>query len=341
MDGVPYAFCEAVCATLLENKFSELGELSGQYGDITRRWYPNMAYYVSAVEDGMEKLGYLRYFLSTQELRTIREIEDVPKKFITTVLINLRDGEEENVCREIVKRFPYSSCQFWLLSSSINEAWVDFACSLKRLDSVAITKKLDDNSISLFKKLVDGHKLFWLPMCEKACEGGMLDALKILLCQDQFAHLKIRNDREGPWKSTVVGDLLQFWSENGEKVRGKRLTLEKNCEGGVNQLEKFVLERAEINGRNVQTIQEVLTRCSKEECDFLDKYYRQHNYLFNTPSCVYKFEEGEGDDRQRLYISFDCKHGKNRTTERQYASHEGVDDFSLIRGTNSFHVFFG
>uniref|UniRef100_A0A1I8A272 BPTI/Kunitz inhibitor domain-containing protein n=1 Tax=Steinernema glaseri TaxID=37863 RepID=A0A1I8A272_9BILA len=81
-------------------------------------------------------------------------------------------------------------------------------------------------------------------------------------------------------------------------------------------------------------------RCSKEECDFLDKYYWHHNFYFDEPSCVYKYEEGEGDDRRRLYISFDCDHGKKRTTGPRYASCEGVDNLSLLRGAKYIYVLF-
>uniref|UniRef100_A0A1I7Z1K0 TIR domain-containing protein n=1 Tax=Steinernema glaseri TaxID=37863 RepID=A0A1I7Z1K0_9BILA len=339
MDGVPFAFCEALYSTL---HTSELGELSGHYGNIARNDYPNVADYIDSVVDGHEKQGYLRYQSDGRKVRTPEEIEAVPKKSVRFVSILIDDGNKVNACREIVNRFPYSRYQFGLHSSSINEAWVDFACSLKRLNTVVVIKKLDEDAIPLFQKFVDGHKLSWLYVCEEACEGGMLALLKMLLCQDQFPDLSIRNDLEGPWKSTVVRDLLHFWSVSSHKLRGTKFSVEHNCEGGVQQLEEFVLRRAAIitDDRNIPTIQEVLTRCSQEECDFLEKYYRLRSNCFKTPSCVYKFEEGTGDKRRKLYISFECNHGKNRTTGRQYASCEGVDDLSLMRGTNSLRVLF-
>uniref|UniRef100_A0A1I7ZTB9 TIR domain-containing protein n=1 Tax=Steinernema glaseri TaxID=37863 RepID=A0A1I7ZTB9_9BILA len=304
-----------------------------------------MADYIASVEDGVEHSGVLRYWSSKQELHKPEEMEAVPKKSVSVVLINLLDGKQENICREIVKRYPYSSYQFVLYSSSIDKAWVEFACSLKRLDTVMIRKKLEDDSIPLFQKLVDGRKLSWLPINEEACEGGIEEILKSLFCQDQFKHLQIRNDLEGPWKSTTVRDLLQFWSENGEKLRGARLTVSGNCGDGVDQLEQFVLHRAAINTRGgtseIKT-RNVLTLCSKEECDFINKYYQHHNFRFITPSCVYKFEEGKGDDQRKLYISFSCAHGKNRANGRYGSgSREGVNDLSLMRGTKLLHVVFG
>uniref|UniRef100_A0A1I8AQV6 FBD domain-containing protein n=1 Tax=Steinernema glaseri TaxID=37863 RepID=A0A1I8AQV6_9BILA len=352
MDDVPYSFCEAVCATLCRRRIPSLGELSGYYGDIAWSTYPNLADYIvsltrtnvrqkvasvfvwkTALKDGVKKRGHLFNVFSHRKLRT-----PLPKKFVRDVVIQLRDGTEEDVSRTVVNRFPLSFHSFELHSSSINKAWVDFACSLKRQCCIAIMKKLDDDSIPLFKTIVDAKKLSWLSICEEACDGSMLEILKTLIYQDHFEHLKIWNNY-CPWKSAVVRDLLQFCSENSEKIRGTRLIVEKNCEGGVQQLEEFVLQRAAIKGRNVQTIQDVLKVCSKEECDFLDKYYRHHNYSFTTPSCVYKFEEGEGEERRRLYISFDCRN-RTRTTGRQYASREGIDDLSLMRGTRELHVLF-
>uniref|UniRef100_A0A1I8APJ9 Glutathione S-transferase n=1 Tax=Steinernema glaseri TaxID=37863 RepID=A0A1I8APJ9_9BILA len=73
MDGVPYAFCEAVCAILLKNLFPTVGELSGHYGDLVRRTYPNMANYVVSVEDGVEKPEYLRYVSTNLKLHTPEE----------------------------------------------------------------------------------------------------------------------------------------------------------------------------------------------------------------------------------------------------------------------------
>uniref|UniRef100_A0A1I8A5A3 FBA_2 domain-containing protein n=1 Tax=Steinernema glaseri TaxID=37863 RepID=A0A1I8A5A3_9BILA len=298
MDRVPIAFHDAVCATLYTDALSSLGELSGYFGYLARSTWRDRAYYVSSVKDGIEKEGHINYDSDGRKVSASEEIEAVPKKSVHIVMINLYDRKEENVSRAIVKRYPYSSFQFALLSSSINEAWVDFACSLKRLDTVLIMKTLDDDVIRLFQKLVDGRKFCWLPIFEEACEGNMLALLKMLLCQDQFMHLKIRNNLEGPWNSTVVQDLLQFWSENSEKV------------------------------------------CPKEECDYIDKCYRHHNLCFSEPSCVYKFEEGKGDDRRRLYISFGCAHGKERTNGRRYASREGVDDLRLMRGTTLLRVLF-
>uniref|UniRef100_A0A1I7ZGV3 FBA_2 domain-containing protein n=1 Tax=Steinernema glaseri TaxID=37863 RepID=A0A1I7ZGV3_9BILA len=320
MDEVPFAFCEAVYATLFNNTLPSLGELSGHYGDIARRMYPNMVDYVVSVKDGAEKPEFLYYNFDGRKVRTPGEIEAVPKKFVCRATIHLWDGKKENVSRAIVKRYPYARYQFKLNSSSINEDWVDLACSLKRLNTVVIKKKLDDDAIRLFQKLVDSQKLSWLVVHEKACEGGFFDVLKSLLCQDYFKGLKINKKSGGPWRSTVVRDLLEFWSENGEKVRGTRFSVHENCVGGIQQLEEFVLERAGVSptlaaatGGSGLTdtlrtfgMNFALKLCSKEECDLIDKYYQHNHTLYYKPSCVYKYEEGEGDERRRIYISFDC-----------------------------------
>uniref|UniRef100_A0A1I7ZTB7 TIR domain-containing protein n=1 Tax=Steinernema glaseri TaxID=37863 RepID=A0A1I7ZTB7_9BILA len=339
MDGVPFAFCEAVCGTIFRGTLRTLGELSGYYGDLARRTYSSMVDYIASVEDGVEHSGFLRYWSSKQELHKREEMEAVSKKFVQILTIHLLDGKEVSVCREIVKRFPYSSYQFALRSSTINEAWVQFACSLKRLDALVLMEKLDDDAIRLFQKFVDGRKLFWLPLCEEACGGVMLEVLKALLCQEQFTFLTILSDSEGPWKSTVVQDLLHFWSENGAKLRGKTLSLEENCKDGVQQLEQFLLHRAASKRPKVTLIQEVLEVCSKEECDFLEKYYQHNHTIYNTPSCVYKYEEGEGDERRRLYISFECASEDGQERERP-KSPNGYSDLNLMRDTCVLRVKF-
>uniref|UniRef100_A0A1I8A134 TIR domain-containing protein n=1 Tax=Steinernema glaseri TaxID=37863 RepID=A0A1I8A134_9BILA len=182
MDRIPFAFREALCAILFQDTLENLSELSGSYGKLAQNTFYNLIEYVK----GAGEPGYLQYLCSGREVHAPEEIEAIPKKFVRHATIHFDDREEENVCQEIVRRFPYADFQFVLLSSSINEAWVNFACSLKRLDTVAIREKLDDNSIRLFQKVVDSRKLYWLPLYEEACEGDMLELLKNLLCQEQF-----------------------------------------------------------------------------------------------------------------------------------------------------------
>uniref|UniRef100_A0A1I7ZTH4 AMP_N domain-containing protein n=1 Tax=Steinernema glaseri TaxID=37863 RepID=A0A1I7ZTH4_9BILA len=57
MDGVPFAFCEAVCVTLCRRRIPPLGELSGYYGDIARSAYPSLSDYVGIVKNGVEEQG--------------------------------------------------------------------------------------------------------------------------------------------------------------------------------------------------------------------------------------------------------------------------------------------
>uniref|UniRef100_A0A1I8AEE1 TIR domain-containing protein n=1 Tax=Steinernema glaseri TaxID=37863 RepID=A0A1I8AEE1_9BILA len=242
MDTVPLSFFEAVCAGLCITTLPAGAKLSGYCGKTVRSTLANKALYYCDVKDGVEGSQYLKYVSSGREVRTPEEIEAVPKKFVQDLLIHW-DGKKENVSREILKRFPYSRHQFWIHSSSINEAWVDFARSLNRV-SVGIILKLDDNAIPLLQKLVDSRKLLWLPIYEEACEGAIMEVLKSLLCQEQFTCLYVRRFSAGPWNSVVVLELLKFWAENSEQLRGTKLTVGGHCEDGVQQLEKFILERA-------------------------------------------------------------------------------------------------
>uniref|UniRef100_A0A1I8AQQ6 NTF2 domain-containing protein n=1 Tax=Steinernema glaseri TaxID=37863 RepID=A0A1I8AQQ6_9BILA len=78
----------------------------------------------------------------------------------------------------------------------------------------------------------------------------------------------------------------------------------------------------------------------KSARDFIDKYYVHNRHVFRKPSCVFKYEEGEGEEERRLYISFDC--GKERQPCEQWrrASHEGQKDLSLMRDTRLLFILF-
>uniref|UniRef100_A0A1I7ZHB8 Tub domain-containing protein n=1 Tax=Steinernema glaseri TaxID=37863 RepID=A0A1I7ZHB8_9BILA len=80
--------------------------------------------------------------------------------------------------------------------------------------------------------------------------------------------------------------------------------------------------------------------CSKEECDFIDKYYRHRYALYYKPSCVYKYEEGEGDERRRIYISFDCSKEGDTSTGLRSASFSGHNELKLMRETDILYIFF-
>uniref|UniRef100_A0A1I7ZYL4 FBA_2 domain-containing protein n=1 Tax=Steinernema glaseri TaxID=37863 RepID=A0A1I7ZYL4_9BILA len=171
--------------------------------------------------------------------------------------------------------------------------------------SFTIWEQLDDHAVKLFKEIVKRQKLPKLQINEDACEGGIVEVVESLFCQDQFHDLTIKNYIDGPWKSSVVSKLLQFWSVNSRPLRGKNFILKHLCQDGVKQLQEFVSQRQSSTSSEVE-IQKALVVCSQEETDYIDKYYRHQHFLFRKPSCVYKFEEGEGDERRRLYISFEC-----------------------------------
>uniref|UniRef100_A0A1I7Y261 Uncharacterized protein n=1 Tax=Steinernema glaseri TaxID=37863 RepID=A0A1I7Y261_9BILA len=135
-------------------------------------------------------------------------------------------------------------------------------------------------------------------------------------------------------------------------LRGKRLVLETICEGGGKQLEEFLIHSASFSfGLLLRmtvfmaphfVLPRVLKVCSKEECDVIKKKYRHNNRRFQKPSCVYKFEEGGGSERRRLFISFECATEEEHETGRPMlpASHRGLDDLGLMRASSLLQVLF-
>uniref|UniRef100_A0A1I8AFD7 FBA_2 domain-containing protein n=1 Tax=Steinernema glaseri TaxID=37863 RepID=A0A1I8AFD7_9BILA len=297
MNTVPYAFCERVCDILATKKLDEAEKLSSYYGTLARIVQERTALYVCAVENGIYVTEYLSY--TTRENVTSREeIDAVPKNHVCAATINFHDAGERQLSQEIVSRFPYSEHKFVLHLSSINPAWVDFACSLKRI-GLGILEKLESSAIPLLRKLINNGTIFELLMKSEVCESETIEVLTPLFCQEQFQALHIGSLCGTPWETSAVHDILQFWSMHGEKMRGKWLTLMYSS-GAVHDLETFLHQKSALG------LEDALKVCSKEECHFIDKYYRHHNYHFKTPSCVYKFEDGEEDERRRLYISFEC-----------------------------------
>uniref|UniRef100_A0A1I7ZQ38 F-box domain-containing protein n=1 Tax=Steinernema glaseri TaxID=37863 RepID=A0A1I7ZQ38_9BILA len=341
MDNVPFAFSELLIARLYAYGRSQAKKLSGSYGKLARRALEHNARYVCELKRGVQVREYVESTHNLQRVQTTGEINAVVKKFVRGVWISLDDAEYENVLREIVQRFPYSHHNFILTSSSIDKAWVDFACSLKTLQCVSIMKQLDDNALRLFQKIIMGKKLTKLWMHPDACEGSTMEIPKSLLCQEQFEKLFIQMIQWGSWKTAPVRELLQLWSENSERVRGKYLTLETNCRSGIEQLEEFLIGRKQSVG-----IENVLQICSKDECDLINKEYLHNHFVFSTPSCVYKYEEEEGVIRgPRLYISFECAHdfpSIENIPKRQNrpAIYDGHNDLRLMRDTRFFRILF-
>uniref|UniRef100_A0A1I8AK05 FBA_2 domain-containing protein n=1 Tax=Steinernema glaseri TaxID=37863 RepID=A0A1I8AK05_9BILA len=237
---------------------------------------------------------------------------------------------------KIVRRFPYSSYSFALSSSSISEAWIDFASSLRRLENVIIVKKLDDDALRLFQKLVTGRKLSSLMMLAEVC--GSMEVIKTLLCQDQFKNLPIWNNFED-WNGAAVGELLQFWSENSEELRGKSLILGNNCKGGVEQLEQFVLRRASPTA--TEDLGKVLKVCSTEECNFINRVFHHDNITYVKSPYVYKYEDAREGNARSLYVSFKCPTQEERRNMPRFpAGYDGYDDLSVMRYTTCLQIFF-
>uniref|UniRef100_A0A1I8AD34 FBA_2 domain-containing protein n=1 Tax=Steinernema glaseri TaxID=37863 RepID=A0A1I8AD34_9BILA len=354
MDRVPIAFCDHLCGLLSINGLQGAKELSGPYGQIAQCTFEHAVGYICSVKDGIEEDPVVSYEWNYPELEVPEAIEAVPKKFVRDVWIYLLDSEDERVSRKLVKRFPHATYHFVLGIQSINEAWVDFACSLNRLQRVAITKKLDDDALRLFQRLITSRKLFALMLHPKACEGAAMELPKSLFFQDQFEELRIQNPNGAPWRNTLVREVLEFWSENGDRLRGKHFVMDKNCESGIEQLEEFLLRRtlatvcptllrvpaATLQIGRIFLVQRALEVCSKEECDLIDKEYRHNHTTFRIPSCVYKYEEGGETQRRRLYFSFECDKYREWQHLWRPASHNGHKDFTLMRNTSSLHILF-
>uniref|UniRef100_A0A1I7ZZB8 F-box domain-containing protein n=1 Tax=Steinernema glaseri TaxID=37863 RepID=A0A1I7ZZB8_9BILA len=337
MDGVPSAFFERLCATLYPYSLNRARNLSGIFGELAQIARRHTSHYVTNVKDGEERGFFLFYRCTGRQVIIPEEIDAAPKKFVRYVSIHLRDAEKVTVCREIVRRYPYAEYDFVIHCSAINEDWIHLACQLKSLRCLAIRTKLDDNAIPVLQKLADGRKLAFLHMDEEVCESGILKVVKSLLCQVQFIALEFTNETDGSWHSDVVREILEFWSENSEHLKGKQFFFHgENCEGGVQQVEEFMTKRTPLGG------QLPLKICSNEECDFIHKEYTQSSVIFVKPSCMYKYDEGEGDERRRLYISFECANEDERRIGKRnlLAGHNGHDDVGLMRATNLLCVLF-
>uniref|UniRef100_A0A1I8ACL5 F-box domain-containing protein n=1 Tax=Steinernema glaseri TaxID=37863 RepID=A0A1I8ACL5_9BILA len=347
MDDVPFYFYQQCCQLLSAHGLWAAQELSGYYGLLASSVLKDWADYSTTIKDGIERESFIVHPGTNRKIVTSLEIEAVPKKFVRNLSICLQDAKDETVSLKLLRRLPYAECNFVLFSPTINEAWVDFANSLKRLGPVCMKqKKFDSNAIRLLQKLVAGQKLSTLTVYAEACEN-IMDELTSLLCQNQFEKLVIWNYHQGRWTGAAVRHLLEFWSQNSEKLKGKNLLLQEGCSGGVDQLEQFVLPRAlkADPTKKVSTLQEVLEFSSKKECDFIDKEYRHNHFYFAKPSCVYKFEEGEGGEKHRIYISFEIAvqvTKKFPTAKRQHrpANFNGRRDLHLMRNTNDLHILF-
>uniref|UniRef100_A0A1I8A5E7 FZ domain-containing protein n=1 Tax=Steinernema glaseri TaxID=37863 RepID=A0A1I8A5E7_9BILA len=151
------------------------------------------------------------------------------------------------------------------------------------------------------------------------------------------------NDQED-WDGAVVRDLLTFSSENYGKVRGKILAVSTKCKGAVEQIEEFVLQKAlatfcpnhyltfmpqcAFMKQYLLDIKGGLKVCSKEECEAIGKEYPENLGMFEEPSCVYKFQEGENEEKRRMYISFKPE----RSGE--------VNDYDLMKRASCIYVMF-
>uniref|UniRef100_A0A1I8APK5 Death domain-containing protein n=1 Tax=Steinernema glaseri TaxID=37863 RepID=A0A1I8APK5_9BILA len=124
-----------------------------------------------------------------------------------------------------------------------------------------------------------------------ACEWRRL--LKVLLCQDQFEQLELEIHDDAQ-RSDVIRELLQFWLENSKEFVGKNLIVEEECRD-----RSFSCPTA----RDVSEILGLVAKeCSKDDYDYIAKYYPHHRFSFNEFSFVHKRKEGEGEEGRRIYI---------------------------------------
>uniref|UniRef100_A0A1I7YH86 RNA-directed RNA polymerase n=1 Tax=Steinernema glaseri TaxID=37863 RepID=A0A1I7YH86_9BILA len=327
MDGVPFAFFDHLIALLHVNTLSKAKELSGTFGELAQYAFEHTSTYICTIRDGYQVSNFLYYRGSKRYVDAQEEIAAAPSKFVRILWIYLQDAEAENVSRQTVQLFPYAhEYNFGLESSSITEAWVALVYSLKRLGHVWILKKLDNDSLLLFKKLVTGRKLSYLMIHPDAYEDDMM--------------LQIRNKPARDWTTAPVRELLEFWAQNPEKLRGKYLNMRRNCRSGIDQLEEFLARRIQVWGmeQNPSVLQKALEVCSKEECDFIAKEYRT-KFVFEKPSCIYKFEDESGGSKRRFYMAFECASDVSGQQWRR-ANHNGHNDRDLMRITSFISLMF-
>uniref|UniRef100_A0A1I7XZ95 FBA_2 domain-containing protein n=1 Tax=Steinernema glaseri TaxID=37863 RepID=A0A1I7XZ95_9BILA len=328
MDNIPIAFFDELCVTFSVADLCVAKELSGTYGKAAKFALDHMSMYESTVENGVETSSCLNFDYDHREVSTAEEIAAVPRKYVQIISIELMDGSNENVSRKLAQRFPYAMINYVHRSSSMNEAWVDFASSMQsRLGDVDFDKKLDDNAVRLFQKLVKNDTFTTLAMDIEACEGRVLEASKSLFCQKNFMGLRLNNYDAVPWDGACFGKILLFWSENSYEMSDKYLSTFYSCEGAIEELESFVLREAPADAG----IQDVLKVCSKEEEDAIGK-----DISFAKPSRIYKYEEGEEWDKRWFYICFEC--------EDRYQimppNHEELDELCLLDYTVYLKLIF-
>uniref|UniRef100_A0A1I7Z8C9 3'-5' exonuclease domain-containing protein n=1 Tax=Steinernema glaseri TaxID=37863 RepID=A0A1I7Z8C9_9BILA len=353
MNGVPVAFWNHFCDISLDTVLSKAVEHSGIFGNLAQIAYRRRAHYVTAIKDGVERLEHLFYKCTDRYVYNPEEIEAVPKKFVRTVTIKLYGEEYVTVSQKLVQRFPYTVFNFELHTSSINEAWVEFARSLKKIGIVSIANKLDDDAVQLLQKLFSSRFANKLKVHEHACEGSIMKMVKFLLCQGQLKEFHITKGTYGPWSSDSISDLLQFWTENSKQLKGEGFCVVNGCKGAVQQLKDFVIRNKlsrsssrllRIPGvtsmaRRLSGIRWALKRCSKEECDFIHKNYRTC-ISFIKPSCVYSYEEGEEGERRKLYISFECAKKEKPGQTKGRATAKGHKGLSSMQATSVLQVLF-
>uniref|UniRef100_A0A1I8AIB5 F-box domain-containing protein n=1 Tax=Steinernema glaseri TaxID=37863 RepID=A0A1I8AIB5_9BILA len=304
MDFVPSAFLEHLIDTLSISMLHALKELCGRCGQLAQRAINYRATHWITVHEGLQKSSYLQYECKERGQREHDKVEDVPKRYIRNVAVALYDSQVENVSREVMRKYRNAYFHFWLGSSSINEAWVDLAYSLKRLGSILLDRKLDDEALRLFQKLVDGRKLSTLIITSGAYEGAIVGICKSLLLQDQFKMIEFRNFGRH-LKDGSVRELLETWSANNEQLRGKGFNVALGCESAVKELEQFVRRGT-------------VTPCEKEESKFRDMEHSQVTDF--KPLYVYRYEEGEEGDKRKFYISFKCAQNERHTVEGKFST---------------------
>uniref|UniRef100_A0A1I7Y768 Uncharacterized protein n=1 Tax=Steinernema glaseri TaxID=37863 RepID=A0A1I7Y768_9BILA len=270
MDAVPFVFCERVCDTLSPRGLQHAEELSTNYGQLAAIMYDRKVSYQCSVKKGIESSACMLHLKDSNlrnALRLPEQIAAVPKQFVSKVTIKLMDAEDENVSQEVVRRFPNAECHFHLYSSSINEAWVDFACSLNRFITVVTAIVLEDKAIPLLRKLVDSRKLLVLSVLEETCRDGNLGVIRPLLCQEQ----------------------------NAEECRGKRVSIHwNNLSSSESAVKGFRVYKASLKRKDpIYRLYEVSDKCWKEECHLISRYNRRLHKAFPKPAFLYKFKQEE------------------------------------------------
>uniref|UniRef100_A0A1I8AR00 Secreted protein n=1 Tax=Steinernema glaseri TaxID=37863 RepID=A0A1I8AR00_9BILA len=191
MDSLPFAFYDSLCLLCYSTRgdvystFHHQAQLlSGAFGAFAERMFKNCCAYA---------------------------------RCIAAISVNLYENDGP-VDPAVVRRFRHPTAWYTLVlkSSTLSKAWIDWACSCKRLRSLVLSKKLEEPSFRLCKRLIDSGNLTKLLIKQEAYVEEMNEWIINVLCQEQFVTLWL-------YTSSPLQEILEFWKEKAEEFAGKDL----------------------------------------------------------------------------------------------------------------------